>query len=752
MNDDLLQSSICRRDLKRAMMELDHLRGENDALYREVIALRESLSWRITAPLRLIHSFLTGSGVHSDRQPTPPPAISKPLPKRMESEEVMVGGRHLLQLKLSLFLSIPDARIRLQRHEAPLVSVIIVLFNKAEYTFQSLESLAFSADLPHEVIVIDNCSTDDTRALLRRVDNVRVVLNAENEGFLRACNRGVEEARGEWLLFLNNDTQVVPGFLSRMVECARREERCGAVGAKLVHPNGTLQEAGSIIWRDGSCSAYGRGGDPDAPEFNFVREVDYCSGACLLVNRSLFLDAGKFDERYAPAYYEETDLCMELRRRGYRVMYQPTATVIHYEFGSATSRDSSLGLQTVNRRKFREKWKEVLDSSHHEPSEQSLLTARERLPAGMRRILIVDDCIPDPALGSGNPRAFYLLSCLVGLGWNVTFYPLQEEANNPPVTALLGQMGIEVMHGWGRHGFAPFISERRSRYDLVWVSRPHNMHDSIGIIRGYAPQIPLIYDGEALFAQRDVLKARIEGVPFDEDEAHTLIETELSLIAQADAVVAVSPQELATMCKKLDHSLPRVVLGHALDVEPTAAGFDERRDILFVGGILTEPSPNQDAVRYFVEEVLPLVRERLDVRVWIVGTVLVDSVKNLASDTVIITGRVDDLRPYYESCRVFIVPTRYAAGIPYKLHEALAHGVPAVVTPLIAGQLSLDESTVLIGGDPQEFADKVVSCYTDAALWQSLRSRGIEFVRDECSPPAYRERLEQFLQQVLERT
>ncbi|GAB4304680.1 MAG: hypothetical protein Fur0034_21710 [Desulfuromonadia bacterium] len=668
----------------------------------------------------------------------------------MDNEVVMEGVRHLLQQKLSLFLSIPDTRLRLPRYESPVVSIILVLFNKAEYTYQCLESLTAHADLPHEVIIVDNCSTDRTPELLRRIDNARTLSNDENLGFLLACNRGVDLAQGEWVLFLNNDTQVLPGFLSAMVECARREAGCGAVGAKLVHPNGALQEAGSIIWRDGSCLAYGRGEDPHAPEFNYVREVDYCSGACLLVKRSLFMEVGKFDERYAPAYYEETDLCMSLRSRGFRVIYQPTACVIHYEFGSADSRDSSLGLQGVNRRKFRDKWGKVLDSYHLEPREENIVQGRERTPAGTRRILFIDDRIPDPTLGSGFPRAHHLITTLAESGWRVTVYPLQEGERPEPVTTLLGEMGVEGMYGLTRHDFAPFFSERRNFYDLVWVSRPHNMRDAIGLIRQFNPRLPVVYDGEALFAMRDLLKGRVTGESLGADEESRMIDQELSLIARADAVVAVSPQELDTMCRKLDPRVPRIVLGHSLDIVPTETPFEDRRDILFVGGILEAPSPNEDGIRFFVEEIFPLVRERLDVRFRIVGTVLVDSIRTLESEDVIVTGRVDDLRPFYESSRIFVVPTRYAGGIPYKLHEAMAHGVPAIVTPLIADQLAIDESTLLIGHDPREFAEKIVACYTDQSLWQSLRTRGLEYVREECSPPSYRGRLVHFLEKVLE--
>src|SRR5205085_6064186 len=123
---------------------------------------------------------------------------------------------------------------------------------------------------------------------------------------------------------------------------ASRAASTGAVGGKLVFPDGRLQEAGSIIWSDGSGDAYGRGGDPASPEFNFARPVDFCSGALLLTPRSLFERLGGFDERYRPAYYEDADYCARLWARGYTVRYEPAAVAIHHEFGSVASRADAI--------------------------------------------------------------------------------------------------------------------------------------------------------------------------------------------------------------------------------------------------------------------------------------------------------------------------------------------------------------------------------------------------------------------------
>src|SRR5262249_1916395 len=153
--------------------------------------------------------------------------------------------------------------------------------------------------------------------------------------FLLAVNQAAREARGEYLLLLNNDAQLLPGSLAAAIATLESGVDIGAVGARIILLDGMLQEAGSIIWRDGSCLGYGRGDDPFAPMYMFRRDVDYCSGAFLLTPRRVWEQLGGFDEQFKPAYYDETDYCVRLWERGLRVVYEPNAAVLHYEFASS---------------------------------------------------------------------------------------------------------------------------------------------------------------------------------------------------------------------------------------------------------------------------------------------------------------------------------------------------------------------------------------------------------------------------------
>ncbi len=648
-----------------------------------------------------------------------------------------------LGLKLKAFTFNPEARVSLPYAKHPRISIIITLFNRAAYTLTCLECLTAHADEDCEIILVDNGSTDETAGLLARIDNALVISNRENIGFLQACNQAADRAKGDWLLFLNNDTQILPVFLSALLRAGESTAQCGAVGGRLILPDGTLQEAGSIIWNDGSCAGYGRGDDPFKPEYSYLREVHYCSGACLLVKKRHFEQAGRFDEQYAPAYYEETDLCMKLREMGLKVIYQPAAALIHYEFGSSPSREQVRRIHVRNMEKFHRKWARRLTA--HPSSSEDTLGCREILVAGKKRILVVDDLIPDPALGSGFPRTHLIVRLLADLGHAVTFYPLQFPERREPVTHELQQRGVEVMYA--REGapldFESFLSSRLTHYDALWISRPHNMEQLGPVLKRMAPDLQLIYDAEALFVVREILKSELDGHGMSSEEKQSMIEKEIGLMRQADVVVTVSLQEKSVVENYYSGTVH--VLGHCHDLNPTPLSFSERKDILFVGSFLGSPSPNEDAIQYFMEHLYPKIYEATGAGLHIVGTNYLESVRRLESATVRVAGRVDHLFEYYNRCRLFVVPHRYAAGIPLKLIECMTYGLPAIVTPLIAGQLGLDEQTALIGATDDDFITKAVKAYTSETVWKALRAGSLRYVQDHHSPASFKERLNAIL-------
>src|SRR5437660_5650926 len=283
-------------------------------------------------------------------------------------------------------------------------SIVIPVFNKVEFTFQCLRSLLREINGDYtEVIIVNNASTDETSEILSHFSGfVRVIDNDTNRGFVDACNQGASVARGKYLVFLNNDTVVLPGWLDALVETAERDPRAGAVGSLFLYPDGRVQEAGAILWSNGEAFHYGWGKSPEDRRFTFAREVDYCSGASLLSRRELFERLGGFDRRYAPAYYEDADLCMGVRSLGFKVVYQPLSRLIHYE-GATAGRDTRTGFkhyQVINREKFYEKWQGVLAREHYGEDLSRAERAANRKWAAQGAVF--DERVPTPDADAGS--------------------------------------------------------------------------------------------------------------------------------------------------------------------------------------------------------------------------------------------------------------------------------------------------------------------------------------------------------------
>ena len=212
----------------------------------------------------------------------------------------------------------------------PDVTVIVPVFNHLQTTLECLLSIAATQTaFNYEVIVADDASSDETAEILGAIPNLKIITQRQNLGFLRNCNTAAQHARGRWIVFLNNDAQVSSGWIDALVD-ACQQPGVGAAGPRMVYPNGVLQEAGVRLRRDGSVEMLGLGQNPDSPRWSYAREVDYVSGACLMLARALFNDLGGFSDDLAPAYCEDLDLCLRIRERGLRVMYTPKAEVVHH--------------------------------------------------------------------------------------------------------------------------------------------------------------------------------------------------------------------------------------------------------------------------------------------------------------------------------------------------------------------------------------------------------------------------------------
>ena len=633
--------------------------------------------------------------------------------------------------------TLPD---RLPTSEQPRVSVIVPVYNHLDHSTVCLASLAeVPSAIPFEVIVVDDASSDATGERLPAVEGLTYLRNETNQGFIRSCNRGAATARGDYVLFLNNDTQVRAGWLDALVHTLETEPGAGLVGARLVYPDGTLQECGGMIFSDGSGWNYGRGDDPDRPEYQAVREVDYCSGACILLRRDLWESLEGFDERYVPAYYEDTDLAFRVRERGLKVFVQPRATIIHFE-GVTSGTDLSSGTkryQEVNRRKFLERWATEL-AAQPEPIENPQDLAAVRRARDHRllgRVLVVDAYTPEPDQDSGSVRLVNFMRCLRRLGYGVSFFA-DNRAWNGAYTEALQQEGVEAWYDPWLGSREGFLAEHGAEFSHVMVSRHYVACHYLAPVRKFAPRAKFLFDTVDLHYLREERLAELEDSHTLRQVAKQTRRSELGVIREADATLVVSPVERDLLAQTAPEA--RIfILSNIHEVRASTRGFGERRDLYFVGGY--QHPPNIDAACWFVESIWPAIRERLpDVTFHLVGSKATDEVAALGdAEGVRFHGFVDSLDPFLDGCRLSVAPLRYGAGVKGKVNQAMAHGQPVVATPAaVEGINATDGEDVLVAASAQAFADAVVRLYQDEALWEKLARGGLENVERHFSTAA----------------
>ncbi len=625
------------------------------------------------------------------------------------------------------------------------ISIIIPVHNNFQFTENCLKSILQYTHINYEVVIVDDASTDVTADQLKNIPHLKVITNNENIGFIKSCNKGARSSNGKYLFFLNNDTLVTKDWSPTLLELLKRDD-VGAVGSKLIYPDGRLQEAGALIWDDGSGHNYGRDDNPEKPEYNFVREVDYCSGAALLVKRELFEKIGGFDEQFIPAYYEDVDLCFSIRILGYKILYQPASVVIHFE-GITSGKNLTDGVkqnQIINKEKFFRKWRVLLLKSHYRPNSSNLITARSRTSG--KKILVIDQYVPFFDRDAGSYRMFNLLKILVELGHNVTF--IGDNFNHyHPYDSILQQSGIEVIYSPFITSIEQYLSESGKIFEIVIVSRPNIAKKHIASIRKYCKNAIVIYDTVDLAFLRLSRMAEILNDSKLWVQADEMKKNELQLARISDITLVVSDNERQVL-KREDHLLNVQVISLIHTVILPTKTFSERRDLLFLGAFLHKPNP--DAALWFIKDIFPRIKTKQPgIRVYIVGDRPTKEILSLSSDDVIVTGYVQDLSEYFNNCRVFVAPLRFGAGVKGKINQSMSRGLPVVTTNIGAeGMGIIDGENVLIANNPELFSQKVIQLYNDEKLWNTISMNAIEHIQKNTSYEQSKIRIKQFIESL----
>jgi GT2 family glycosyltransferase len=627
------------------------------------------------------------------------------------------------------------------------VTVIIPVWNKDYFTLKVLLNLLPLKD-EIKIVLIDNGSNDNTGLILARVNGIKVVGNSKNQGFVKAVNQGLEEVTTEFVLLLNNDAQIEINAIKLALSNFKNPD-VGAVVAKVILPNGLLQEAGSFLDKNLSAQGYLRNHLPDTELAEVRRVVDFGSGLFLLLRTKLFNQVGGLDEAFQPAYGEEVDLCLKLKRLGKNTIYDPRVIVNHFEFGSAQHGNDAIKLQIEHREILHERYREDFkDRPFYDLENAHLLS---RWPGKKSRpLLIIDDRPPLKTQGAGSPRMESIVTNLVNNNnRSLAIYFFSTDPSSSMQLISEARQIYPDVHFFRESSLDEALNTLLSMSitrPVIWASRIHNLEillkriEEMGFNRN---DFYIIYDSEAIVSMRHLSGiSKLSPLYYFASKS---VEIEISKAAKADMIVAVQENEKELFVKQAGPDRVHH-LGHGMTVKEIIEPFCGREDILFVGRLTDSSSPNFQGLLWFIHNCFPALREELNCKLKIVGMISEKNASELEVEGVEIFGPVPNLDEVFSRTRIFIAPTFTAAGIPHKVHEAASYGLPAVITSILAEQLrwsNLEEC--LVANEKQTFIDQCIRIYRDKSLWSEISSKSQNAMSSECSIPIFRENLNQIL-------
>lgn len=711
----------------------------------------------------------SSSASSSESKWPPKPGFSYWLPQQLRDYIIDVYGENAIDLYVFL-MSVVDRygdrpedfvrsadfeqlKARLNQHCASVrskrrkidVSIVIPVYNNLVFTLTSVVSILENASkYSYEIIIGDDCSTDATGETFSKAGGAVVhVRHRKNLGFLENCNAAAKVAKGKYVLFLNNDTLTLPNWLDEIIDVFKRDPQCGLSGSKLLNADGTLQEAGGIFWDDGSAWNFGRNSDPRLPEFNYLKEVDYISGASIALPIETWKELGGFDSIYKPAYCEDSDLAFRVREAGLKTIYVPHSEVVHHE-GKSHGRDTNSGIkayQLANQKKLLERWSPIL-SANHFANAQDVFVARDR-SRGRPHILVVDHYIPQWDRDAGSRTMYHFIRMFLECGFQVTFWPDNLNEDREYCRTLQNQ-GVEVIYSAAyADRFDTFMSTNGKYFDYALLSRPHIAIKYYEDIRAHS-QCRVLYYGHDIHYKRMELELRLNENPDLRVEIDNVRLQEMDNWRRTDVVLYPSVEERDEVRQALHGCAAADVpmLGYLHEelsiARANLAGFDKRNfdELLFVGG--SHP-PNVDALVWFATEVMPLIRAvRPSAKLNVVGSTSNAEIARLESDCIILRGRLsdEDLAQLYATVGVAVIPLRFGGGVKGKTIEALFHATPFVATTVGMQGLFPAEPIGYVADDAQQFADAVVLAQTDRLATKSNVARGVRFIEDHYSVDA----------------
>ena len=624
----------------------------------------------------------------------------------------------------------------------PEVSIIIPVHNHINTTLTLLQQFRLNTDsTTFEIIVVDDASTDSTKTALSKIRGIKVLTHEKNVGYLRATNSAIQYCEGKYICLLNNDTVPESGWLDALTRTLNDDAQIAIAGSMLLAADGSVAEVGSQIFRNHEIWNLGRWAERGSELFSFTREVEYCSAAAILVDGEFLRSLNGFDERYVPAYYEDTDLAITAWSQGRKVVYVHDSRVYHLE-GVSHGKDTSQGLkayQEVNKKKFWDKWEKTIDLPwviNEVPRYEA-----DRDSRGI--VVFIDNYVPSMNSNAGASRAYKIIEAMRQLKFHVVVIPA-----SPGVEIWnreqLRRSGVEIYQSYD--DAIDNLKMRSSRINSFWVSRVDVAEVVFPRIKSDFPGMPIYFDTVDLHHLRDERNRSLHGSSAA-IYGNDIKAKELRICGEAEKVIVVAEYENEYLTKQ-DNALKVHTLFMPQTSGATTEASKTRDYLLFVGNF--QHTPNADGVEWLIDEILPKVVDATGdpLQLRIVGAGIPESIlEKIDGDKIQYLGWQESLDALYDEARIVVVPIRYGAGKKGKLAEAVMHNCPVISTSVGAEGYPLDDgSDFILANTPEDFALAISRLWSDAELATTMAKNA----RTKIEPEAGFEEFVKVVSQILD--
>jgi O-antigen biosynthesis protein len=518
------------------------------------------------------------------------------------------------------------------------------------------------------------------------------------------------------------------GFLKELLNVFYTFPNVGAVGSKLINADGSLQEAGSVFLKN--CNINNIAGNRKVyyPQVNYIYKVDYCSGCSLLFKK--YNDNGAinlFDEQFAPAYFEETDLCFQLKYlQNKDIYYCPFSEVLHYNGVTYNNPKNDLSTKALqkealfktNLTRFKNKWQKEIDAIKAKTVEERIAEIYEN-----KSIVFFVGAIPAHDKDSGSNRLKEIIQAYLQLGYLVSIVKNKTFFDKNDYISYFQKKGVNVFYEHKiKIKLEQYVENNFSKASIAWFYNPEVFFEYYTIAEKYLPQAKLVYDMVDIHHLRFKRGMELEPANKIYKREYTRLKHLESFAAKkADYVLTISDFDQNYMTQFCDSS-KIITLSNVHYLKTTVdktLSFEQRNDILFIG---SSHAPNIDALYFLYNQIMPLVWKKIpDLKVNIIGNVK-DCVKDIDNSNFIFKGFVPDIELHFSSHKLMIAPLRYGAGVKGKIGQAFEYFLPVVTTSIGAeGMQLINGDNALINDDAIGLASSIIELYSNKNIWLKLQ-------------------------------